>query len=147
MKTRSKSRSKSIASEKSETSKATTLKIQKPRGPSRSKSRGKEKERTKCGLCGKTKNLIKIECCGNWICDDYDKYVMFSYSTVSCHRNHDRYTLCSYHFHEGHQGHWQDCEECKNNLETEMYVYYGTNEFNFEKLRTIPVYEPKKCCK
>lgn len=26
----------------------------------------------RCGLCGKTKNLTKTECCGNWICDDED---------------------------------------------------------------------------
>ena len=31
-----------------------------------------------CGLCGKTKKLTKTECCGNWICDDEHKYVVFS---------------------------------------------------------------------
>lgn len=35
------------------------------------------KEKPRCGLCGKTRNLTKTECCGNWICDDYDKYVLF----------------------------------------------------------------------
>ena len=34
----------------------------------------------KCGLCGKTSRLTKTACCGNWICDDEDKYVMFSYA-------------------------------------------------------------------
>jgi len=28
-----------------------------------------------------------------------------------------------------------------------MYVYYGTNEYNFEKLENPPEYEPKKCSK
>lgn len=27
----------------------------------------------------------------------------------------------------------------------EMYVYYGTNEYNFEKLENPPEYEPTKC--
>jgi hypothetical protein len=26
-----------------------------------------------------------------------------------------------------------------------MYVYYGTNEYNFEKLANPPAYEPTKC--
>ena len=28
---------------------------------------------------------------------------------------------------------------------TEMYVWYGTNEYNFEKLENPPTYEPTKC--
>lgn len=99
----------------------------------------------KCGLCGKTKNLTKTECCGNWICDDEHKYVMFSYDRNSCCRNHRRYTLCGYHYGEEHKGNWKDCPECRNSFETEMYVYYGTNEYNFEKLENPPSYEPTKC--
>lgn len=34
----------------------------------------------KCELCGKNKNLTKTECCGNWICDDVDEYIPFSYA-------------------------------------------------------------------
>ena len=26
-----------------------------------------------------------------------------------------------------------------------MYVYYGTNEYNFEKLKNPPEYKPTKC--
>ncbi len=58
----------------------------------------------RCGLCGKATNLTKTECCGNWICDDEDQYVMFSYARNSCLRNHRRYTLCGYHHTEGHEG-------------------------------------------
>jgi len=72
----------------------------------RAKNRG-HREKAKCGLCGKTKKLMKTECCDNWICDDYDQYVMFSFARNSCARNHDRYTLCGYHYHEGHQGDWE----------------------------------------
>src|SRR5208337_2991526 len=88
----------------------------------------------RCGLCGKKGNLTRTECCGQWICDDEHKYKLFSYATNSCHRNHNRKTLCAYHFNEGHTGRWQDCAKCREDFETEMYVWYATNEFNFEKL-------------
>jgi hypothetical protein len=102
-------------------------------------------DKPRCGLCGKNKKLTKTECCGNWICDDHDKYVLFSYARNSCHRNHDRYTLCSYHHNEGHAGHWKDCKKCRDSFETEIYVWYGTNEYNFEKLENPPKFEPKHC--
>jgi len=98
-----------------------------------------------CGLCGKTTNLTRTECCGQWICDDEDQYVLFSYARNSCHRNHTRYTLCGFHHVEGHAGRWQDCQECRDAFETEMYVWYGTNEYNFEKLPNPPAYEPTHC--
>jgi len=105
------------------------------------------KGRPRCGLCGKTSKLTKTECCGQWICDDADQYVLFSYARNSCHRNHDRYTLCSYHYHEDHQGDWKDCQKCREDFETEMYVWYGTNEYNFGKLENPPDYEPTRCSK
>ena len=46
----------------------------------------KKADKPRCGLCGKTKNLTKTECCGNWICDDEHKYVMLSYARNSCYR-------------------------------------------------------------
>lgn len=105
------------------------------------------KTKEKCGLCGKTKNLTKTECCNNWICDDENKYVLFSYAKNSCYRNHSRFTLCAHHYTEGHPGHWKDCPKCRNSFETEMYVWYGTNEHNFEKLQNPPKYEPTKCAR
>ena len=105
------------------------------------------KERPRCGLCGKRGKLIKTECCGQWICDDEASYVLFSYARNSCARNHSRYTLCGYHFNEGHKGSWQDCKKCRKDFEPEMYAYYGTNEFNFEKLADPPAFEPTRCAK
>jgi hypothetical protein len=32
--------------------------------------------RPRCELCGKTKNLTKTACCGNWICDDETDQVL-----------------------------------------------------------------------
>ena len=101
--------------------------------------------KTRCGLCGKTRNLTKTACCHNWICNDEHKYVIFSFARNSCQRNHDHYTLCAYHHHEKHNGDWRECGECKNSFETEIYVWYGTNEYNFEKLTNPPAYEPTKC--
>ena len=100
-----------------------------------------------CGLCGKKGNLTKTECCGRWICDDADNYVLFSYSRNSCYRNHDRYTLCGYHHAEGHSGDWKTCAQCRDSIETEMYVHYGTNKYNFEVLEDPPSYEPTRCSK
>lgn len=115
-----------------------------------SKQTKSKKKRTggrKCGLCGKTDNLTRTECCGQWICDDEDQYVLFSYARDSCHRNHRRFTLCGYHNTENHTGDWKTCEECRDSFDTEIYVYYGTNEYNFEKLQNPPDFEPTRCSK
>jgi hypothetical protein len=106
---------------------------------------GTKTTKPRCGLCGKTKNLIRTDCCGNWICNDSGKYVLFSYARNSCCRNHDRYTLCSSHKHEGHKGNWKTCKKCRTSFETEMYVWYATNEYNFEKLENPPAYDPTRC--
>jgi hypothetical protein len=102
-------------------------------------------QKPRCGLCGKTRKLTKTPCCDQWICDDQDKYVLFSYARNSCSRNHDRYTLCGHHYNERHAGDWRTCKKCRDSFETEMYVWYGTNEYNFVKLENPPEYEPTKC--
>lgn len=99
----------------------------------------------RCGLCGKTRSLTRTECCGQWICDDEHKYVLFSYARNSCFRNHRRYTLCGYHHAEKHAGDWRECQRCREEIRTEMYVWYGTNEYNFVKLENPPSYEPTLC--
>lgn len=101
----------------------------------------------KCGLCGKSSQLTQTECCGQWICDDEDEYVLFSYERNSCYRNHRRFTLCGFHDAEEHPGDWKTCSRCRKGFETEIYVYYGTNEYNFEKLENPPAYEPTRCSK
>ena len=102
-------------------------------------------DQPRCGLCGSTDNLTRTDCCGNGICDDEDKYVLFSFARNSCHRNHSRYTLCAYHHNEQHPGDWKTCTQCREGFETEMYVWYGTNEYNFEKLPNPPKYRPTRC--
>lgn len=100
-----------------------------------------------CGLCGKSGKLTRTDCCDNPICDDEDSYVLFSFARNSCSRNHNRFTLCGYHYNEGHKAAWQDCGECRAAFETEMYVFYGTNEYNFVQLSDPPEYEPTFCSK
>lgn len=99
----------------------------------------------RCGLCGKTSRLQKTDCCGNWICDDEGDYVLFSYARNSCSRNHARFTLCGSHRAERHKGAWAECAVCRASFQTEMYVYYGTNEYNFVKLQNPPAFEPTLC--
>jgi hypothetical protein len=70
---------------------------------------------------------------------------MFSYARNSCHRNHNHYTLCAHHHNEEHDGDWQKCAKCRSSFVTEDYVWYGTNEYNFEKLPDPPAYKPTKC--
>ena len=118
---------------------------QKSSEPAATKTPAKAAKR--CGLCGKTRKLIRTECCNQWICDDEDSYVVFSYARNSCSRNHRRYTLCGTHHTEQHSGRWQDCAKCRANIEPEMYGYYGTNEHNFEKLAEVPPFEPTRCSK
>lgn len=109
------------------------------------KLRKEEKIKPRCGLCGKRGKLIKMDCCHNWICDDSHKYVLFSFARNSCYRNHDRYTLCAFHFHEDHDGSWKVCEKCRDSFDTEDYVDLATNEHNFEKLNNPPSFTPTKC--
>jgi hypothetical protein len=108
---------------------------------------GTTADKPRCGLCGKTGRLTKTECCNQWICDDEDQYVMFSYARNSCSRNHRRFTLCGSHHAEAHDGRWQECPKCRAMFATEMYVYYGTNEYNFEKLQNPPHFEPTRCAR
>lgn len=103
----------------------------------------------RCFLCGKRSKLIQTDCCGKWICNDEHKYVVFSYARNSCHRNHARFTLCAFHHANNHEGDWKTCEKCKESFkdQMEMYVWYGTNEYNWETLPDPPSYEPTLCAK
>jgi hypothetical protein len=99
----------------------------------------------RCGLCGKSKQLTRTVCCGNWICDDEENYVLFSYARNSCYRNHRNFTLCGYHHAEQHTGDWKACATCRGEFDTEDYVGFGTSEYNFEKLENPPAFEPTRC--
>ncbi len=108
---------------------------------------GSASDKPRCELCGKRGKVMQTDCCGHWICNDHDEYVLFSYARNSCARNHSRFTLCGYHQNEGHAGDWKTCAKCRADFEheLEMYVYYGTNEYNFEKLPNPPEFKPTHC--
>ena len=57
-------------------------------GPRKGVNTGKEEKA--CGLCGAENNLIKTECCNNYVCDDLSNFEMFSLTHDSCFRNHKR---------------------------------------------------------
>lgn len=124
--------------------KATAKKAATPSKPRSVKASSRTTD-ARCGLCGKTRNLTRTECCGHWICDDEHKYVAFSFSQISCSRNHRRYTLCGFHSQEGHAGDWKTCRKCRKAFQPELYVYFGTNEHNFEVLPNPPDFEPTTC--
>lgn len=102
-------------------------------------------EKSRCGLCGKRKKLAKTGCCDKWICNDENTYVMFSYAKNSCARNHRRYTLCGAHDAEKHKGDWKSCTLCPKMFPAEMYDWYGSNEYNFEKLEFLLQFTPIGC--
>ena len=111
------------------------------------KTADKKIDKSRCGLCGRRGKLMKTDCCGNWICDDEDKYKIFSYTRNSCHRNHRRFTLCAYHHNERHKGDWKFCKECQQDFHPEIYDWYGSNEYNFDKLDELLPFVPIRCGK
>ncbi|MBI5004199.1 hypothetical protein HZC00_03840 [Candidatus Kaiserbacteria bacterium] len=70
---------------------------------------------------------------------------MFSYSRDICVRNHRRFTLCSYHYTEKHNGNWKTCGACLESFDAETYAWYGTNRYNFEKSPRVPAFVPQHC--
>ncbi len=151
MSSRSKKKAKRLNQNRNITTKGISIELISSRPQNKSvvlQSSGNNIDIPRCGLCGKTENLTKTECCGNWICDDEENYVLGSLKENSCHRNHRRLTLCGQHYESDHKGKWQDCEECKTERNiAEMYVHFATNEYNFEKLKNPPRYEPTRCVK
>lgn len=98
-----------------------------------------------CGLCDRKGKLTLTECCGNTICDDRQKYVPFSYSRDSCYRNHSNQTIYAYHQSQEHEGSWKECLRCRRDQPPEMYAWFATNEYNFEKLENPPPFKPTFC--
>ena len=43
------------------------------------------------------------------------------------------------------RGRGRSAQRAETDINTEIYVYFGTNEYNFEKLANPPTYEPTKC--
>ena len=105
---------------------------------------------TYCGLCGKQGPLILTDCCNRPVCDDQHMYKPFSYSRVSCARNHERYTVCHHHIveHPEETCYWRDCGKCREDFaDVESYVGQGTSHCNFadDYWDDPPSFEPGHC--
>jgi hypothetical protein len=94
----------------------------------------------KCGLCAKQGNLVKTDCCDNWICNDVHKM-----KSESCYLKHASYTVCAAHHSSDHKGKWQECKKCEKSWDMANYVWYATNENNFETLANPPEVPETRC--
>ena len=88
--------------------------------------------------------------CGNWVSGDEGDYVMFSIRRDICSRE----TIAVLRsagitIRRDIKGGWKTCKKCYDDFkhELEMYVWYGTNEYNFERLPNPPGFEPTYCAK
>lgn len=89
-----------------------------------------------CRWCGRTKiPLVKTKCCEQWICCD-TKALSFR-GGGSCQFEHERYSLCHFHFNEGHSGQWQECQQCRNDFK-ESYDDYAKDRNNFPRFLKAP---------
>lgn len=107
---------------------------------------------TYCGLCGKQGRLTRTECCNRLVCDDRDDTILFIPSRPQCEYMHARYTVCSVHHNDGHDGaiDWRECAQCRVYFaEFESYVGFGTSSFNFaeDQWDEVPTFEPTYCSK
>ncbi len=94
----------------------------------------------RCGLCGRAGGLARTECCKRWVCGHQIRDGRH-FAPSPCYQKHERFTLCGFHWAEQHDGSWQECERCRREFPTEMYVY------NFEPLKNPPTFEPTHCAK
>lgn len=65
-----------------------------------------------CRFCGDHSSpLVKTRCCDQWICCDTE---FFSFQGGGyCQFEHEHYSICHFHYNEGHSGAWQECKACR----------------------------------
>jgi hypothetical protein len=75
-----------------------------------------------CRFYGSTSSpLVKTRCCEQWIfCDT--EFLSFRGGGY-CQFQHEHYSICHFHYNEGHSGAWQDCDECRD--------FFGEQEFKW----------------
>jgi hypothetical protein len=66
-----------------------------------------------CSSCGEEGlPMVKTRCCDKWICCD-TAFLSFRGGGF-CNFEHEKYSMCYFHYNEGHLGERKDCEECKD---------------------------------
>ena len=93
---------------------------------------------------------MRTDCCNRTICDSsHTAGAGVSNILDICSRNHREYTLCGLHKKECHEESrdWRDCSKCKQHFKfPEMFVGYGTSQYNFElDWLDPPTFEPTHC--
>ncbi len=82
-----------------------------------------------CRFCGnKSAPLVKTRCCEQWICCD-TSFLSFRGGGY-CQFEHEHDSICHFHFNEGHQGKWQECEECRTFLGEEQFKLESKDSTN-----------------
>lgn len=82
-----------------------------------------------CRFCGDASApLVKTPCCQQWICCD-TAFVSFR-GGGRCQVEHERFTLCSSHYIDGHSGPWQTCQTCRVFWTPQEYKAYAEHPLN-----------------
>lgn len=64
-------------------------------------------------LCGDAEApLVKTPCCQPWMCGD-TAFVSLR-GGGRCQVEHERLSLCSSHYEDGHGGPWERCQKCRD---------------------------------
>ncbi len=82
-----------------------------------------------CRFCGdKSSPLVKLRCCDRWVCCD-TAFVSIRGGGY-CQFQHEHYSICHFHYNEGHQGRWQECKECRDFLGEEQFKLESKDSIN-----------------
>lgn len=85
-----------------------------------------------CRFCGESDvPLVKTPCCQQWICCDI-AWVSIQGSGF-CQVEHERFSLCYFHYIDRHSGVWQNCQKCRDSWTLQEYQAYAENPINMPK--------------
>lgn len=89
-----------------------------------------------CRFCGdSTVPLVKTRCCNQWICCDTAR--LSFRGGGFCQDEHERYSMCHFHYQERHAGDYKECKECSDFWEKEYRTFeHGSrNKPKYDKPR------------
>ena len=85
-----------------------------------------------CRFCGDAEApLVKTPCCEQWICCD-TAFLSFR-GGGRCQVEHERFSLCSSHYEDGHGGPWESCQKCRDFWSPRDYKIYAENPINWPR--------------